>query len=147
MDDNFVVLHNGSDVSGSVINVNDTYSVTDVLLTRVAADSIESVFSFDISVTVNIAAGIINFVLPLPVSAQGTTTGLLGNFNGDETDEFVYPDGVTTLPNNATDRMIHAFGQQCKYSTPNKVNLHVIQCCTYSLPNIKRCIGIGPHTM
>ena len=115
MDDDFVVLHNGSDVSANISNVNDTYSVADVWITREAIDSVVTVFLFDITVTVTVAAGLPNFVQTLPQSAQETTSGLLGNFNGDETDDFVYPDGMTTLPNNATDRMIHMFGQQCKF--------------------------------
>ena len=115
MDDDFVVLHNGSDVSANISNVNDTYSVADVWITREAIDSVVTVFLFDITVTVTVAARLPNFVLTLPQSAQETTSGLLGNFNGDETDDFVYPDGMTTLPNNATDRMIHNFGQLCKF--------------------------------
>lgn len=108
----FVVLHNGDDVSANVSTVNDTYSLADVEIFREAENSVVTVFPYDASVTVEVAAGLPNFVLTLPQSLQGETQGLLGNFNGNTTDDLVYPDGVTMLGNNATDSMIHTFGQQ-----------------------------------
>ena len=93
--------------------MNDTYSLADVEIFREAENSVVTVFPYDASVTVEVAAGLPNFVLTLPQSLQGETQGLLGNFNGNTTDDLVYPDGVTMLGNNATDSMIHTFGQQC----------------------------------
>ena len=115
MSNEFVVLHNGDDISANVSTVNDTYSLADVEIIREANNSVVTVFPYDASVTVEVATGLPNFVLTLPQSLEGTTRGLLGNFNGNASDDFVYPDGVTVLENNATDSMIHTFGQQCKY--------------------------------
>ena len=74
---------------------------------------IESTFSNGISVTVTLLSGLLNVVAVLPQDFMGLTQGLLGNFNGNATDDFIYPNG-TMLDNSATDRMIHDFGQTCK---------------------------------
>lgn len=76
---------------------------------------IESTFSNGISVTVTLLSGILNVVTILPQDFMGLTQGLLGNFNGNDTDDFIYPNG-TMLNNNASDRMIHNFGMTCKFS-------------------------------
>lgn len=109
----FVVLSNGNDISGNLTNVNDTYTDQAVEISRTSNDSITSAFSSDASVTIQVAAEIPNFVLALPQSFRGQTRGLLGNYNGQNSDEFVYRDG-RMLQDNASDSMIHEFGQSCK---------------------------------
>lgn len=109
----FVVLSNGNDISGNLTNVNDTYTDQAVEISRTSNDSITSAFSSDASVTIEVAAEIPNFVLALPQSFRGQTRGLLGNYNGQNSDEFVYRDG-RMLQDNASDSMIHEFGQSCK---------------------------------
>lgn len=109
----FVVLSNGNDISSNLTNVNDTYTDQAVEISRTSNDSITSAFSSDASVTVQVAAEIPNFVLTLPQSFRGRTRGLLGNYNGQNSDEFVYRDG-RMLQDNASDSMIHDFGQSCK---------------------------------
>ena len=108
------MLHDGNGVSANISTVNDTYLLADVEIIREATNSVVTVFPYDVSVTVEVVAGLPNFVLTLPQSLQGKTQGLLGNYNGNATDDFVYPDGVTVLDNSATDSMIHTFGQLCK---------------------------------
>ena len=76
---------------------------------------IESTFSNGISVTVTLLSGLLNVVAVLPQDFMGLTQGLLGNFNGNATDDFIYPNG-TMLDNDASDRMIHDFGLTCKFS-------------------------------
>ena len=63
---------------------------------------------------ISIAAGIPNFVLRMPQSFRGVTSGLLGNFNGDSNDDFIYPAG-NRLRSEATDREIHSYGQACQF--------------------------------
>lgn len=49
---------------------------------------------------------------------KGMTTGLMGNFDGNKTNDFVLPNG-TILPQNATNsekKIFYNFGQQCKFS-------------------------------
>ena len=75
---------------------------------------IESTFSNGISVTVTLLSGLLNVVAVLPQDFMGLSQGLLGNFNGNDTDDFIYPNG-TVLDNDASDRMIHSFGLTCDY--------------------------------
>ena len=53
------------------------------------------------------------YTLEVPSSFEGTTSGLLGNFNTDSSDEFVFRNG-TMISNSSSDREIHQFGQSCK---------------------------------
>lgn len=69
------------------------------------------------SVTVSLAAdiGILSFVVNTasPLNQGITVTGLLGNLNGDPSDDFAYPNGIV-LPSDATNEMLHEWGQSCK---------------------------------
>ena len=53
------------------------------------------------------------YTLEVPSSFEGTTSGLLGNYNNDNSDEFVSRNGIMTS-NSSSDREIHQFGQSCK---------------------------------
>ena len=110
---NFAVLYNNDDITSNVSTTNASYSTTLAEVTRTSNDSITSVFSNGASVTVTLTAGIPNFVLRMPQSFRGSSRGLLGNFNGNSTDDFIYPNS-TVLSSDPTDRMIHEFGQACE---------------------------------
>lgn len=71
-------------------------------------DSIAYVF------TVTQRGEILDFIINLDNSVMGNTRGLFGNFNGDDTDDFIQPNGIV-LPSNASDEMLHDYGQTCKY--------------------------------
>ena len=70
-------------------------------------------FSNDITIAVQLYAGYLNFHVQLPSTYMGTTMGLLGNGNGNVSDEFIFRNG-TVLDNFASDREIHQFCQSCK---------------------------------
>ena len=63
--------------------------------------------------TVTQRQNILDFVVNLEDSIMGTTEGLFGNFNGDNTDDFIMPNGVQ-IPSDASDQMLHDFGQSCE---------------------------------
>lgn len=109
----FVVLHNRNDVSSNLTSVNDAYTTRTVQITRGGTNNVTSAFPSGAGVTIRVAENIPNFVLTLPQSFMGQTRGLLGNYNGNSSDEFVYPN-ETMLNNDASDSMIHDFGQACK---------------------------------
>lgn len=98
----------------SVSNVNDTITTTTVEIIR-TAEGIETVFPLGVTVIVNFGGGLPNFILTLPQTFQGLTEGLLGNYNGNDADEFIFRNG-TMLSSDAPDSMIHAFGISCKSS-------------------------------
>ena len=107
------VLLNSTHITGDLGNVNDSISNDYVDITRTEANKITSSFFNGVSVTVTLSTGILNFMAALPHEFMGSTRGLLGNFNQNDTDDLVYPNG-TTLSTEAGDRMTHLFGQTCK---------------------------------
>ena len=54
------------------------------------------------------------YTLEVPSPFKGTTSGLLGNYNDDDSDEFVFRNG-TMISNSSSDREINQFGQSCKH--------------------------------
>ena len=108
-----LVFVNGVDESRRVENVNDTFTQTPgVRVTRSAENTIVLNFANGVQVTITITTGIPNFALALPPSNNGATIGLLGNFDGDMSNDFVPRDG-TVFPADSPDRDIHGFGQTC----------------------------------
>ena len=67
----------------------------------------------DIGVTVELHAGYLNIEVQLPLRYMDLTMGLLGNYNGNASDEFVFRNG-TVLDYSTSDRAIHQFAQSCK---------------------------------
>ena len=63
------------------------------------------------------------YALEVPSSFEGTTSGLLGNYNNDDSDEFVFRNG-TMISNSSSDREIHQFGQSCKLDMCNVLDKH-----------------------
>lgn len=102
------VLLNGRNITNEL----DSNSNTVVDIQRTETNTIETSFSNGISVAVTLLSGILNVVTTLPQDIMTKTQGLLGNFNGNDTDDFIYPNG-TILHNGARDRQIHYFGQSC----------------------------------
>lgn len=82
---------------------------------RQAAHNVTTVaFYNDVAVEVELFSGYLNIQVQLPPSYMGFTKGLLGNYNGNVSDEFVFRNG-TTLDDQASDREIHQFSQSCKF--------------------------------
>lgn len=110
--EDFTVLYNHAEITSEIDSANASYRASHVELIRTAANSITTVFANGISVDITLAVGIINFILTLPQSFQGQTKGLLGTYNGNTSDDFLYPNG-TFLSSDASDRVIHSYGQAC----------------------------------
>ena len=103
-------------ITGNLTNENDTYyaPLGTVEVTHDTDDNIVTSFSNGVLVSISVAAGgIPNFVLTLPQSAYGQLEGLLGDYDGNDTNEFVFRN-ETMLSNDASDREIHEFGKSCK---------------------------------
>lgn len=109
------LLLNSEDLLDAIPDVNDTYSNNSlVFLLRRSETSVLTVFSNGISLTVSVSFGLLSFVITIPQPFRGNVSGLLGNFNGDSSDDLMYPNG-TVLDVNSSDRFIHDLGQSCKY--------------------------------
>ena len=108
------LLYNSVDIGLNLTSVNDTYSGGMVEITRTDNNTILSVFNNGLAVTISVSLmGMMNIVVNLPVEYDSQTEGLMGNFNGNSTDDFVFPNG-SMLDDEASDRMIHTFGQACE---------------------------------
>ncbi|XP_019849136.1 PREDICTED: mucin-like protein [Amphimedon queenslandica] len=111
MDPNeFVVLYNGSDMSANLTSVNDTLEFTTVTVTRETTELISIALSSGVGVNVTLRLAILSVTLNVPQSYMGNTTGLLGNFDQDNTNDFTSRNG-TMISSNSTDANIFMFGQ------------------------------------
>ena len=99
--------------------VNGTYNDSNggiaVELVREKDSVIIATFSNGVGCTFTKTAGILDFVLSLPRTFMGQTRGLLGNNNGDKTDEFIIRGTTHHLSDNISDADIFSFGKSCKY--------------------------------
>ena len=110
---NFIVQYNRVDISINVTNINDSFVDVNISVTRTAENTVLSVFPNGVSISVSVNGDLPNIVVSLPQDLRGQTRGLLGNFNGNDTDDFVFFNG-TMLSSDASEREIFDFGQSCK---------------------------------
>ena len=110
-----VVVVNGTDVTDDLINSNGTVSCDQntVDINRTSDTSLEVTFISGVAVDVNLQVGLLSFIVRLPQQFLGQARGLLGNLDGNATNDFVYRNG-TMIPDSSSDREIHGFGQSCK---------------------------------
>ena len=89
------LFYNGMDVSANVTNINDTFNKNVVDIIRTEDNSIDSVFSNGVAVTLSVSLdGMLNVIVNLPVEYNSQTQGLMGNFNGNSSDDFIFPNGI-----------------------------------------------------
>ena len=109
----FTVKFDGSDLSNSFTSVGDNVTMSSTFIEQSSDSSITVSFPSGVGITINYTAGLLVYTLEVPSSFEGTTSGLLGNYNNDNSDEFVFRNG-TMISNSSSDRAIHQFGQSCK---------------------------------
>ena len=112
---------NGVNITTDLLGANGSlfYANGTIDISRQSDTSIEVSFMSGIGVVVNLKAGMLSFVVKLTETFRGQARGLLGNFDSNSTNEFVYKNG-TRIPDSSSDRQIHYFGLSCK-----KTSLHV----------------------
>lgn len=73
--------------------------------------------------------GILNFVASIPQEYRGFSgiSGLLGNYNGESSDDLMYANG-TTIALDSPYQMIHEFGQSCKFSLSEGLTNQTCSC-------------------
>ena len=114
MNNDLVILVNGSDISSILTAVNSFIRYDTVFLKRLADDTVRVVFSNDVAINVTLRVGLLSFVVLVPQNllSNAVVNGLLGNIDGNSTNEFIYRNG-TVLSDDTTDRILHTFGQSC----------------------------------
>lgn len=113
--DGLHLLLNSEDITDTIPATNNTNTnSTLVYLQRSSEASILSLFSNGISITVTVSFDILSFVATIPEEYQGLPSGLLGNFNGDNSDDLMFANG-TIVEIDSPYSLIHEFGQSCKF--------------------------------
>ena len=111
---------NGIDVivGGKMIDLNGISQETfnNVIVFNLGDDTFAASFSSGCFIKVKEEYGYISvFSVNAPSSFKGLTSGLMGNFNGDITDDLIARNSTEPLPYNSTTEVIHDdFGITCK---------------------------------
>ena len=108
-----VVRINGEDKTANLSSVGDTYMTMSVMLERITEDTISVSFQSSITIEISLRAGALSVLLKIPPEFMGTVTGLLGNFDGNDTNDLIYRNG-TTASNDIRDSKKHEVGQTCE---------------------------------
>ena len=111
---------NGIDiiVSGEMINLYGLFQETfnKVTVFNLGNNTFAASFSSGCSIKVKEENGFISvFSVTVPSSFKGLTRGILGNYNGDTTDDLMARNSNQPLPHNSSIEVIHKeFGTTCK---------------------------------
>eukprot|EP00731_Ephydatia_muelleri_P009511 Em0005g97a len=108
VDNHFYVLVGGKNITSSLGAANGSYDGGGgVQLSAATNQSISCFLSSGVGVSVNVSHGVLCFVLSLPAQYRGKTLGLLGNYNGNMSDEFIARGATAPLPDGIGDRALH----------------------------------------
>ena len=109
-----MVLVDGKDGTAELMESNGTasYANNTVDVNRTSSTSLQVSFMSGVGVEVTLQLGLLSFIVRLPQQFMGQAHGLLGNMDGNATNEFVYRNG-TKISDSSSDREIHNFGQSC----------------------------------
>ena len=110
---------NGEDITANLSSVNDTYMTMSVMLERIAEDTVSVSFMSSISLEMSLRQGTLTSLLKIPPEFIRTVTGLLGNFDGDDTNDLMYRNG-TIASDDIPDREKHILGQTCELDYTRK---------------------------
>ena len=111
---------NGIDiiVGGEMINLDGLFQETfnEVTVFNLGNNTFAASFSSGCSIKVKEENGFISvFSVTAPLSFKGLTSGLLGNYNGDTTDDLMARNSNQPLPHDSSIEVIHKeFGTTCK---------------------------------
>ncbi|KAK6180960.1 hypothetical protein SNE40_008919 [Patella caerulea] len=110
------IFGNGEDLTRSFYEqegFDKTFGNGSLTVSRSTDTTVQANFGeSDISLSVKVGTKLLEFSITVPDDYRTETAGLMGNFNGDDSDDFALPNG-TVLPSNLTERQIyHDFGQK-----------------------------------
>ena len=112
------ILYNEQDISNNLTSVNDSfYSSSDKIeVTRETETTVTVLLGTGLALAVsyNKSVGIPSFQLNLDPKLTGSMEGLLGNRDGNSTNDIAYRDGTLLDVSTATDEQIFHFGNDCE---------------------------------
>lgn len=102
----------------TIDDFNDGPALEMISLERSSVNNNTIIVSFPSGFSIEVTPGIGLLQISLSASEEmmGNTQGLMGNFNGDKSDDLEYPNG-TGIAANSTEEQIFHLGQQCKLQT------------------------------
>uniref|UniRef100_A0A8C5N0K9 Uncharacterized protein n=1 Tax=Leptobrachium leishanense TaxID=445787 RepID=A0A8C5N0K9_9ANUR len=111
--------------NGTIIPLTDNVTYVDhVAFERTASGEVKASFNNGISISVTATLGILNFVLTLSSVHHNRTEGLLGLYNGNPNDDFMFANG-NTLPYNGTlnlkESELFTYGMTWKTTPENSI--------------------------
>ncbi|XP_059160605.1 uncharacterized protein LOC131944081 [Physella acuta] len=81
-------------------------------------------FASGVTIHVHVAVRCLEIMFEVPKDLQGKTRGLLGNFNGDKTDEFITPDGQVLSANLSEREVFQQFSQKWAVNASTSIFLY-----------------------
>jgi len=111
---------NGIDiiVGGKMINLDGIFQETfnNVTIFNLGNNTFAAAFSGGCFIKVKEDNGFISvFSVTVPSSFKGLTRGIMGNYNGNTTDDLMARNSTESLPHNSSIKVIHSdFGITCK---------------------------------
>ena len=111
----FYISVDGKNISFLLQDANSTYSDENVEIFQNEDNSITCAMpTIGFGITVSSSEGAMSFVLQVPASWQGYTSGLQGNYNGNKSDDFIPRGRKAAISDGESDRNIHfEFAQTC----------------------------------
>ena len=108
------ILINGNATLGAV---NDTLMLSNFSgqVTRIDQNLAAVSFANGFSINITQSFGLLAFTIQSSPLFNGRFQGLVGNADGNRTNDFVHRNGTLTSYN-ASDRLIHQFGLSCKFT-------------------------------
>lgn len=105
----------GSCENFTIADFDEGKDFTGMSIERSTINNKTAIISFPSGLSIEVSPGLelLQLSVKAPSDMMNKTEGLLGNFNGDKTDELIYPNG-TMIPSNSTEQEIFSLGQQCK---------------------------------
>ena len=105
----------GRQLISSIPNIPQFLSVVGYKLSLKSTNQIIAVFSSGVTFKVELKSGVLNYAISLPVSYRDTLSGLLGNWNGNLSDDHRDASGglidLATLSPYGRDVALNAFGK------------------------------------
>ena len=90
------------------------FSTTDYISLRYSDDDLVIATSSGASVMVSVSSSILHLAVEVSDNFINSTQGLLGNFNGDSSDDFFLPNG-SVLSNSSSERELFDYGKLCEF--------------------------------
>lgn len=106
-----VIRVNGDDVT---MSLNDSLNLASISIDRTSNTTISTTFPSTVSVQFSLTSGTLVATVAVPEMFRGNVVGLLGNFDGDSTNDFIYRNNLTIASNDISDREKHVVAQSCK---------------------------------